>query len=128
MDFSLYQQINYPLSLLSCIGGNAGLYHDSMGLSLFFLFFLLVLCCFSAKAIIFVLLMHYRKGFVLSDLQYDKRNFTAGFQLNRLLQFTRAVHLPPRQVATVSVWGEEEIGVLYNTNSFMWLLVRLFLS
>ena len=96
MNFALYQQINHRLPLRSGIGGDAGLYRDTMGLIFLLQLLLWISFYYFVKVVIFVRLFSCQKVFALFYLQTDKRKPTAGFfKLHRLLFFIRAVHLTP---------------------------------
>jgi len=98
MNPALYHQISNTIRLRPVTGADTGLYRDTAGW-IFLLQFTLWFCFyFSIKAIIFVLLFHYRNVFELLYLQSGKRKLTAGHnRLNRFLYFTRAVRFPIRR-------------------------------
>ena len=69
----------------------------------------------SAKRIIFVRLFHYTMCITCWFEKVDRRKLTAGlYNLHRLLQFTRAVCMPPRQQAAGWLGWKKELHSLCN--------------
>jgi len=92
MELALIQQIACPFMTHVGLGNDIGGYLCDIGFVLFFLLFLWIGFCFSTKVCFTVRRFHCLKKAICFWQLLDKREQTACFfNLNRLLQFTRAV-------------------------------------